>query len=235
LILPCLSLACGDPDSGEGRDRDASIGPDAQVLDDSGTAGDGSVDDGGGPDASPPPTFGGMPVTTTPELQELDLFGKVGHVFWIEVSAEQLRRMNEGKGGPGIPEHLQKDGLRPIPVPYAAKTSSAGQVELDDNIGLPVDQGDIYTPGELEEEPTFADHLVIKDSASGSVADYGRVEVRLVGESTVRPWSRTQIPNVRIDANEFQPGLEIGGFEHLRLNNSLVGSIFRALPSKSTW
>jgi hypothetical protein len=48
-----------------------------------------------------------------------------------------------------------------------------------------------------------------------------------VGESTARKWNKQQIPNVKFDSDEFEKGKRIGGFEHLRLNNSLVGSIFR--------
>ena len=99
--------------------------------------------------------------------------------------------------------------------------------QIDPRPQEPGGDGDIYTPGELEEEATFADHLVIQDAVSSSVADYGKVEVALVGESTFRKWSRSQIPNLRVDANEFQDGLLLGGFEHVRLNNGLVGSIFR--------
>ena len=96
----------------------------------------------------------------------------------------------------------------------------------DQGGGFPGPGGDIYTPG-LEPETTFAQHILIQDALTQSVADYGQVEVKLVGESTGRRWNRSQIPNLRIDSNEYEKGKRIGGFEHLRLNNSLVGSIFR--------
>jgi hypothetical protein len=83
---------------------------------------------------------------------------------------------------------------------------------------------DIYSPGG---PAIYADHFVVQEAGSGSVADYGQVEVKLVGESTFRQWNSVSIPNVRVDADEFQEDLRIGGYEHLRLNNSLVGSIFR--------
>lgn len=92
--------------------------------------------------------------------------------------------------------------------------------------GLPGPGSDIYTPG-VEPDPTFADHILVQDAVTQSVADYGKVEVKLVGESTGRRWTRLAIPNLRIDANEFEKGKRFGTFEHLRLNNSLVGSIFR--------
>jgi hypothetical protein len=86
------------------------------------------------------------------------------------------------------------------------------------------DWDDRYTPGT---GPTFADYVVVQDATTLSVANYGKMEVRLIGSSSKRPWSALTVPNVRIDSNEFQPGLKIGGFEHIRLNNGVVGGIFR--------
>jgi hypothetical protein len=86
--------------------------------------------------------------------------------------------------------------------------------------------GDIYTPGT---DPTFADHVVVQHASTGSVADYGKTQVGLVGESTFRGFTPDTIPNLRFDTDEFIPGREIGGFEHFRLNNGLVGTIFREL------
>ena len=89
---------------------------------------------------------------------------------------------------------------------------------------MPFDDGDIYTPGNVA---TYADHVLVQDFATGSVADYGKLEIKLIGESTYRQWDISHIPNLRIDTDEFQQGARIGETEHLRLNNSLVGSIFR--------
>lgn len=83
---------------------------------------------------------------------------------------------------------------------------------------------DPYAPGD---SATFADHLIVQDVTSSSVADYGKTDLHLVGESTARAFDRAHIPNFRIDTNHFQPGLRIDGFEHIRLNNAQVGSIFR--------
>lgn len=83
---------------------------------------------------------------------------------------------------------------------------------------------DIYFPGSNK---TYADPVVIQDAETGSAADYGKIQVRLVGESSARTLDAAHIPNFRIDSNEFQPGHYIGGFEHIRLNNAQVGSIFR--------
>jgi hypothetical protein len=87
--------------------------------------------------------------------------------------------------------------------------------------------GDIYTPGG-EADATYVDHLFVTSAGSfAATADYGQVQVRVVGQSTLRPWTARSIPNLKIDMDEFQDGLSLGGYEHLRLNNALVGSIFR--------
>jgi hypothetical protein len=67
----------------------------------------------------------------------------------------------------------------------------------------------------------------VQDVATGGIANYGKIEVKLVGESTFRPFDQQNIPNLRFDSDEFQPDVRIGGFEHFRLNNGLVGTIFR--------
>jgi hypothetical protein len=85
-------------------------------------------------------------------------------------------------------------------------------------------QGDIYVP---PVSGSFADHVIVQDAKTGSVADYGKMEIKLVGESTFRNWNSSAIPNVHIDTDEFQKKARIGGFEHFRLNNSIVGTIFR--------
>jgi hypothetical protein len=162
--------------------------------------------------------FGPLAVDTEASEQALDLFGKVGHRIWIEVSEEQRQRMNQRSGG-GFPGPvLQQAGHRPLAPAYEL----AWDGPVDPGWG-----GDIYTPGDTEEAPTFADHLVIQDAATESVADYGQMKVRLIGESTYRQWTPSTIPNVRIDSNEYDKDLFIGGFEHIRLNNGLVGTIFR--------
>lgn len=86
--------------------------------------------------------------------------------------------------------------------------------------------GDIYSPG--GDVTAFADHLWITSAAKrGQTADYGKVKIKLVGQSSRRSWSKRSIPNLNIDSNEFVKGQLIGGFEHLRLNNAQIGSIFR--------
>jgi hypothetical protein len=86
--------------------------------------------------------------------------------------------------------------------------------------------GDLYTPGDAD--VTFADHVwVTSADEDGKIADYGKVQVKLAGQSTQRPWSKRSIPNFNIDTNEFVDKQRLGGFEHLRFNNAQVGSIFR--------
>ena len=87
--------------------------------------------------------------------------------------------------------------------------------------------GDFYTPGNTQ-YVTFVDHLLVTNAGeSPHTADFGKVQVRLVGQSTGRPWTETTLPNFKIDADEFAGGNRIGGVKHLRLNNAVVGSIYR--------
>ncbi len=147
-------------------------------------------------------SIGGLTVNVSAEEQELDLFGTSGHRFWLQVSDAQLTELNmKEQGGGWMEDDVWKDD------------GSWNE--------------DIYTPLTGESGALYADHLLIQDVLTQSVADYGKVEISLVGESTFRQWNRQRIPNIRIDSNEFVKETRIGSFEHLRLNNSLVGSIFR--------
>ncbi len=74
---------------------------------------------------------------------------------------------------------------------------------------------------------TYADHLVATDVVTGQTADYGKVQLSVVGQSTGMLWSDTSIPDLSGDMDEFQDGLTIGGAEHIRFNNGMVSSIFR--------
>ncbi len=90
--------------------------------------------------------------------------------------------------------------------------------------------GDIYSPGAGADDATFVDHLLVTSAEEQPhTANYGKVEVKVIGESTFRPWTPESIPNLRVDMDQFTDGLEVGGVEHLRFNNGLVGSIFREL------
>jgi hypothetical protein len=201
-----------DPADDGGRQRDdASAGDgDATTADPDGGGDAGTDPPGSEPDAGPV-TVGPLTTDTDPQTQnqELDLFGAPGHRFYIEVNEAQLARMNEdsaymeGAGGPP-PDLYQPGG-----------SGGAPDFPAPDGAGAPAGA------------PTYANHVLVEDAVSGHVADYGKVEVKLVGASTARLWTPTTIPNLSIDANQFEMGKKIGTFEHLRLNNSQVGSIFR--------
>jgi hypothetical protein len=196
--------------SGGGRDGGAS----GNGGDDGGTADAGISEDAGGGDAGLP--FGGLVPDTAFEAQDIDLFGVPGHRFWVEISDEQVVRMNGSSyGGPGP----IADGLGQV---LAAGDPLYEQLARDGF--FPGVEGDIYTPGDPH---TFADHVVVQDADTGSIADYGKVEVKLVGESTGRSLDFAHIPNLKLDTDEFEMDKRIGDFEHIRLNNGLVGSIFR--------
>lgn len=93
---------------------------------------------------------------------------------------------------------------------------------------------DIYTPGDGAE--TYADHMFVSTPGeSPTIADYGKVEVRVVGQSTYRPWTKKTIPSLKVDTDEFTDKLKVGGVEHLRFNNSLVGTIFRERLAFATY
>ncbi len=80
---------------------------------------------------------------------------------------------------------------------------------------------------EVGNNDAYADHLVVSDAVSGQTADYGKVQVAVVGESTGMVWSDSSIPNLSVDMDEFQDGLRVGDSEHLRFNNGMISSIFR--------
>jgi hypothetical protein len=242
LAAPAALAGCGDddgdqapaPDSGmppgnagSGSPPDAGMPPGHAGSGAQPDAGNVPEPDAGGeapePDAGLPP-FGGLVPDTDFADHDLDLFGTPGHRVWFEVDDEQLARMNLAQGGsfPGGPLF---DGLGNALAP----DDPLAQALARDGIYRegPViigGEGDIYTPGDTA---TWADHMIIEDVVSGSVADYGKVEAALVGESTGRTWDFLHIPNIRVDTNQFEADKRIDGFEHLRFNNGLVGSIFR--------
>lgn len=149
------------------------------------------------PDAGPAP-IPGAPVADVPGAElEVDVFGTVGNHYFFAVSEEELERMNERYDNGG-------------PIFFANP------------------YGDIYAPGGVDSNPTFVDHLFVTTAGSDPrTADFGQVEVKLIGESTGRPWTPESLPNFKIDSDEFQEGLRIGGVKHFRLNNAVVGSIYR--------
>jgi hypothetical protein len=87
--------------------------------------------------------------------------------------------------------------------------------------------GDRYTPPGAG-DPTFVDHLLVTSAGDNpQTADLGKIQVRLVGNTTARLWTLTTLPNFKLDADEFVPQNRIGGEEHLRFNNAVSGTIFR--------
>ncbi len=75
---------------------------------------------------------------------------------------------------------------------------------------------------------TYADHMFVSTpGGSPQIADYGKVEVRVVGQSTYAPWHDNTKPNLKVDTDQFTNGLKVGGVEHLRFNNGSIGTIFR--------
>lgn len=87
-------------------------------------------------------------------------------------------------------------------------------------------EGDLYNP--YSPAPiTFVDHLFVTAAVLPHTADFGKVQVKLIGQSTGRPWTVHSLPNFKIDADEFAAKNRIGGVEHLRLNNAISGNIFR--------
>jgi hypothetical protein len=167
----------------------------------------GPVDPGGNGEEEPdagdggaePPSDGLPRVNSTPQALQVDVFGTVGNRYYFVVSDEQLTRMNENYGGGGFP-------------------------------GGPVfDNGDIYTPGGGNGGgETFVDRLLVSTPGENpKTADFGKVQTRLVGQSTGRPWTTESLPNLKMDTDQFQEGNRVGGVKHFRLNNAVVGSIFR--------
>lgn len=110
---------------------------------------------------------------------------------------------------------------------------SQEQLDLMNNAkGGGVDPGnpwnDPYTPGGGGAGGPYVDHLWITAAGpNGKTADYGKTHVKNVGQSTGRPWTSSTIPSLNIDSNDYTDNQLINGYEHLRLNNAQVGSIFR--------
>jgi hypothetical protein len=87
---------------------------------------------------------------------------------------------------------------------------------------------DLYSPTSANANAHFVDHLLVQAAGpSPHAADFGKVQVKLVGQSTARQWTESALPNFKLDADEFVKDRRIGGIEHLRLNNAIYGSIFR--------
>lgn len=70
------------------------------------------------------------------------------------------------------------------------------------------------------------------------MADYGKVQVNVVGQSSGTTWSSTTIPNLSIDSNEFVDGQYLNYAElldHGRANNESVGSMIGEPLALALW
>lgn len=94
--------------------------------------------------------------------------------------------------------------------------------------------GELYSPeDDSGTDTTFADNLYVWDM--DNAVDFGKVEARIVGQSTWYEWSSATIPNIRVDMDEFQEDLTISGTEHIRFNNNQVGSVFSEAAALATY
>lgn len=84
--------------------------------------------------------------------------------------------------------------------------------------------GDLYSPGSGAVGRTV-EHMLVT-TPDGKTADFGEMQVKLVGQSTGRPWTPTTLPNIKIDADDVTPEMRLGGYEHIRFNNGVWGSIY---------
>jgi hypothetical protein len=86
--------------------------------------------------------------------------------------------------------------------------------------------GDIYSPSSGQDTVNAVEHFVVT-TPDGTTADFGRMKVKLVGQSTGRNWTESTLPNFKLDSDDVTSGVRIGGYEHFRLNNAVIGTIFR--------
>jgi hypothetical protein len=122
------------------------------------------------------------------------------------------------------PDELDLDMFGVVGNRYWLEASEVQVVRM--NAPFTTGVRDPYTP--LEVGPTFVDHLIVTSAGDTTqTADFGKIQVRLVGNTTGRPWTLNTLPNFKLDADEFVPQNRIGGEEHLRLNNAVSGTIFR--------
>jgi hypothetical protein len=210
VLCAALATACASPgdDAGLTDGGQADGGFTDSGLADSGRADSGAADggpsDSGRADGGTPCAPSQWPpcVTTTPDALDFGLFETPGTRIWLDVSAAEREAMNFGVRPEGNPRGAEDVYTLP-----------------DDGVADPeVWAGD--------GSATFADRVVVGVPGAGG-ADFGKVEVRLVGTTTRRPLSPDALPSLRFDTDEFQPDLRIGGVEHFRLNNGVKGGLLR--------
>lgn len=193
------------PDAGEEPDSAVDTGASSEEGTSGGQTSGSELDAGPSEDDTSAPTFdGGLDDAAdagpafTPDSLELDMFGTYQNTFKFVVSEQQLDRLNE-------------------------RYDHGGPIFM-----FGEQYGDIYSPGGSggAGEKHYVDHLFVTNTR-GETADFGKTEVKLVGESTGRAWTPSSLPNIRVDTNEFTMGHKFGGYENVRFNNALIGSIFR--------
>lgn len=184
---------------------DAALREDAGNEGPSGSSDASSVDAGGTTgDAGakgPRPLAEGVPLVNTGiEDQTVDVFGTFNNHYWFVATEAQVEALND---------KFQNGG------------GGGGWWG-----GFYGGSGDIYQPNTGKDALNAVEHLVIT-TPDGKTADYGLMKVKLVGQSTGRPWTETTLPNFKLDTDDVTAGLRIGGYEHVRLNNAVIGTIFR--------
>lgn len=150
-------------------------------------------------DAGERPLAEGVPVVNAAlEAQTVDVFGTFNNHYWFVATPGQVDAINtEYQNGGG---------------------GWWG--------GFNGGNGDIYAPNSGQDALNAVEHLVVT-TPDGKTADYGVMKVKLVGQSTGRPWTDSTLPNFKLDTDDVTAGMRIGGYEHFRLNNAVIGTIFR--------
>lgn len=92
-----------------------------------------------------------------------------------------------------------------------------------------------YTLGDENDScPPWASNVRVIPAGSGTCSDTGKVELDLPGQSSWMPWE--QIPNFKLDVNEFQDLEFITGDKTVRMNNGQAEStIVREATALRVW
>lgn len=110
---------------------------------------------------------------------------------------------------------------------FAVSDEQRAAMNQRNNGGVGPWGGGLYTPGGAG-LANWVDHLFVTTAGDDpQTADFGKVQVKVVGQSTYHPWDPANIPNLNIDADQFVKDQRIAGYEHLRFGNGQFGSIFR--------
>ena len=166
------------------------------------------VVDAGTPDAAVPPDAAPGPA----------MFAAAGATYRFTISPEQRDLMDQGIS---YWEFWDLDAYGPVggaaaiaPAPIPAVMPHPGD-------------GHFFGVG-----GTWADDLTVTP-LGGSATSYGQVEAWHIGQSSIRNWE--YLPNIRVDADEYQPDVRVGGVENFRLNPGQVGTMYREPIVLSIW